>query len=465
MRLINNVIGLGVYNSMKTTNKKLGDAMNKLSTGYQINSVKDDSAGFAIAKKLERQALSTDQASRNSTDGISILETADGALTQIQEMLQRMRELAVQASNDSLTNSDKRNAQMEIESLKEEIDGISKKTDFNTINMLAGEAARMAKPVTAADAAIGNVSYISNSMPSGIFSFDVANLATQATTSTTYNSAKTASVDGKIYINSTEVEILKTDTATEIKTKIQEALNDSYLILDNSGTITSERFGTASKIEISSSNDTLMNELFGTSSISVKGTDAVLNESNTIMYGTDGVTPLTSFNNSATFDYDGNTVKISSSNGQEITLNVKSTGTGKSNLTDQGLLVLQVGTHTGMEMDIFIPKTNVETLGITYTNISNKDNASEAITEFNDAISMISETRSNIGAYINRLEFTVKTLDVASTTTQSSLSRIRDTDMAKEMSEYTKQNVLYQAANSMMAQANQIPQSVLQLLQ
>ncbi|MGL4343815.1 MAG: flagellin [Cellulosilyticaceae bacterium] len=278
MRINHNIPALNTLNQLEKGNNKTAKAMERLSSGLRINSASDDAAGLAIANKMDAQVKGLRQANRNAMDGVSLVQTTEGALNEVHAMLQRMRELSVQAANGTNSDEDREKIQQEVDELLKEIDGISSRTQFNEMGLLNG------------------------------------------------------------------------------------------------------------------------------------GKDA------------------------------GDDVKIT----------------------------LQIGANQDQTMTITIEKMNTETLALDVlmaSGVSTQDNADQAIETIDAAIEKISKQRSMLGASQNRLEHTVNNLAVSEENLTASMSRIQDADMAQEMATFTQQNVLTQAANAMLAQANQIPQQVLQLLQ
>lgn len=279
MRINHNISALQTNAHMRRTDNALDKAMERLSSGYKINKASDDAAGMAISRKMKTQIAGLERASMNCSDGISVIQTAEGALNEVSSILQRCRELAVQSANDTYSDDDRDAVQLEINQLMEEIQRISETTEFNTKTLLDG------------------------------------------------------------------------------------------------------------------------------------------------------------------------------------------------NLEGEGTLVLQAGANENQTMEVEIPRIDPETLGLwdpadpkEYIKVTDHDKADQAISLFDNAIRMVSETRAQLGAYQNRLEHTVENLDTASYNMTEAVSRIEDADMAEQMTVFTQQNVLQQAGTSMLAQANERPQTILSLL-
>lgn len=463
MKINYNMSAVVTNSQLLRTEGNLTDAMEKLSSGLRINHAKDDAAGMAISNKMNLQIDALEQASRNASDGTSVLQTTDGALDEVTSIIQRMRELAVQAASDSNTQSDKEAAQQEIESLKDEIDRVSKDTEFNTKNLLDGT---LDNRVYAK-----NVSRISTStyVDPGQYQVTVTSAATKANLNATAAAFTdlTASVGaaGTVDVNGSKVDISSTDTYEQVLEKIRSTAQIGETEA-NIGTgvdagklmLTSAAYGSKSDIDLTISNITLANALgfSETEPATVTGTDAKLD--------------LTSgFSNSATASVEGNSAVITDKNGFEFSFLIDDDYSDSSNpidfdVTDIGAMTLQIGANENQTMDVRIPQINTDTLYLDDIDVTTVNGANTAIDRLDDALSKVNSTRSSIGAYSNRLDYAVDSLDATNENMTSALSRIEDVDMAEEMSEYTQQNVLQQAAISVLTQANDMPQQVLQLL-
>ena len=356
----------------------------KLSSGYKINRAADDAAGLTISEKMRKQIKGLNRASTNAQDGVSAVQTAEGALTEVHSMLQRMNELSTQAANGTNSESDRGAIQDEISQLTTEIDRVAETTKFNETYLLKGGEETKSVQLTPHDAGLA-----------GTF----------------------------------------TDNGDGTATFKMNALNagDSVLIGGTKYTIVS----TASKVN-TSLNKVLVSSVY-------KKAEAELVKANAI-----GVT--------------GSAAKVSAFAGGSFKITA-----GKADVAKALSFNLHVGSDADMTNKINV---NIETMNSTYLGIHGlnvKDDtgmaATYAIDAIGDAISKVSEQRSSLGAVQNRLEHTIANLDNISENTTSAESRIRDTDMAKEMVEYSKNNILAQAGQAMLAQANQSTQGVLSLLQ
>lgn len=485
MRINHNISALKANNQLVKTNKSLDKSLEKLSSGFRINKAADDAAGLAISQKMKTQIAGLEQASRNASDGISIIQTAEGALNEVNSMLQRMRELSVQASNGSNTIDDRKSIQAEIDQLSQEIQRISDTTEFNTKTLLDGSIDRQSFTNNP------NVQLVSvsDTVPNKDYKIQIVTPATKAAISTTTTPATAATVDASFYssaspttqtptgtinVNGNEIEIDSDDTLDEVYQKIRDvcdSANIECVKVDDPSPATShfefstKEYGSDKYISINCDNPALATAL-GLSTVAngtkYSGTDAVV------------TTPLSSVTDSnypatATASSKGNLVTVTDSNGFEMVFDTqKVTGTNvtvTATVLDSGPMKLQIGANEGQTMEVRLPKVDPETLGISMVNICTQEGAEAAITTFDNANNMVSSIRAKLGAYQNRLEHSISNLDTTSENMTEALSRIEDVDMAKEMATYTQLNVLAQAGTSMLAQANQRPQTVLTLLQ
>lgn len=521
MRINHNISALKANNQLAKTNSALDSSLEKLSSGYRINSAADDSAGLAISEKMRTQISGLDQASRNASDGISVIQTAEGALVEVESMCQRMRELAVESANGTYTASDRVAIQSEIDQLNQEIKRISDTTEFNTMTLLDGNIDR--KSYT--NNSKVNLVSMSDTVSVGDYTLNISQDARQAvvTTSqvgiasgqTALSTIISASQAGSFNINGVSVTVEAGDTLDEVFTKIRDAgdsVGVSVFAVASNTTPTppvpvapsnsvnpelagytsiplayqthlafvSADYGSSEKVELYCDNANL-GALIGLSNQKVTQT------------GVDAKASLTStgFSSTATVSISGNKVSVSDRNSFEMVLELEP-GTANNTFTDYmyntttprasaistvtavsstvsvldaGPMDLQIGANEGQTMAVRIPKVDPSTLGIDKINIGTADGAQDAISLLDIAINNVSAIRSKLGAYQNRLEHSISNLDTTSENMTESLSRISDVDMADEMATYTQKNVLAQAGTSMLAQANQRPQTILSLLQ
>ncbi|MDF2820556.1 MAG: hypothetical protein K0R15_997 [Clostridiales bacterium] len=485
MRINHNIPALRSYNQLSKTNNALDKSLERLSSGLRINRASDDAAGLAISQKMDAQVTGLQQASRNALDGVSLIQTAEGALSEVHEMLKRIRQLSLQVSNGTYTPEDRKTAQKEVDSLMEEVDRISTDIEFNEKKLLNGEIDRRAYP----ESTKFTVKSLSDTVTPGAYKLTVIADATNAQViGKLANNGSLGLSDkigeaGNININGEEIEILATDTAAQVFDKIRDlsetigaevisvnaTLVPTTFKLDGTTSLKLDmkQFGSEFGLTINASNGNLLSRLGLDVDISgnpVKGIKIL---------GTDVKATIDStsdFSGTATVIGKGSTISIRDINGFEMKVatsvgTAATTPTTTINVLDAGPLRLQIGANEGQTMTIGIPNMSANSLGIDAVNITTVEGAQSAISYLDEAINMVSDVRAKLGAYQNRLEYTVSNLNVAAENLTESLSRIEDIDMALEMSEYTQKNVLAQAGTSMLAQANQRPQTVLQLLQ
>jgi flagellin len=370
MRINYNVSAMISNNALANNDNLLSKSLERLSSGLQINHAKDNPAGLAMAKRMNAQLEGISKASQNASDGISIIETADGTLSEIHSMLQRMNELSVKANNGTLTDEDRATIQDEVEQLSEEIERIANQTEFNSQKLLNGEFD--IKAYTDNEAV--KVSYCSDDVTVQQYKMSIDSVTRDA--------------DGNI---------------KDFQATFGDGFpKDAYVseIKDNEVTINGSE-GFEMKLDL----------------------DAV------------------------------------AKNGTDVTgdLSIDATGIGA--------MRLQIGSNEGQVLEVRIPKISLKNMGIEGLDVSTAEGATDSLSRIDDAIKYVSSVRSRLGAYQNRLESTVSTLDITNENMTSAYSRIMDVDMAEEMTSYTTYQVLSQAGTSMLAQANERPSQVLQLLQ
>ena len=440
----------------------MAKSMERLSSGLKINHAKDNPSGMAISNKMQAQIDGLNQASRNSSDGTSVLETADGALNVVTSMIQRMRELSVQAANGTNAQSEKESIQLEIDKLKEEVDRISSSTEFNTKPLLNGSLDNRVY----AD----NVSriQISEDVPSGNYEFTINSAAKQAGVSGGTIPAAIANT-GTVSINGYSVTLTAGMTREEAYTALRDAaeIGEAYLTGGESDPLEfmTTEYGSGASLTVEVDNSALAAELGLSSSASAMGVDADIT-----------LDTNTAFEKTASVKYEGNKITISDVKGFEITMMLDAgvgasndpegnNGVIKMNVTDMGPMVLQIGANEGQQMSIKIPSCDTKCLYIDTLDVTTVNGAKRALSQLDEALASVNSVRSALGAYTNRLESATASLDETSENMNSAISRISDVDMAIEMTEYTRLNVLSQTATSALSQANELPQMALQLLQ
>jgi flagellin len=454
MKINHNLSAIIANNQLLKSENRLSESVKRLSSGYKINEAADDPAGMAISQKMRTQIRGLSRASDNAMDGISVIETAEGALGEVHSILQRARELSVQAANDSYSLEDRENIQSEIDSLLEEVDRISRDTEFNKTSLLDGSLDQRGYT----DREAVKVSTYSTSVSTGQYELTVTAAAEKAEIQAGAPAAITADTKGSFLINGEGVALEEGDTADDVYTKIRDLgsqLGVDVNLVGGKMVFTSRETGSRTDISIGTNSDALTAAL-GITDTEAKGKDTQM-------------TLGSGFEKTATYTADGDYVTITDLNGfsisirtegSEITVPLKTT----IDILDVGNLVLQVGANEGQTMEVKIPCVDTDSLHLTNLNVCSSKGAGEAISRIDDAITMVSNVRGQLGAYQNRLEHAVTNLDSTEENLTSALSRIEDVDMAEEMTEYTQSSVLQQAGVSVLAQANDLPETVLQLL-
>jgi len=446
MIINHNISALNTYRQLSLNNSNASKSIEKLSSGYRINRAGDDAAGLAISEKMRAQIRGLDMASKNAQDGISLIQTAEGALNETHSILQRMRELAVQAANDTNTEVDRSELQKEIDQLSQELSRIGATTEFNTKKILDGTF----KGILHIGANQGQNLEIKIADMRGA-ALGMAGKAS-VEVSGTYIAA-----GGDLTANSIDVgeyEVVKANDGT----------NTFYQLVDKNGNVVAD----------SKEDSDLTNGITFTG----KGAGSASGATKETLTFT---TLVTSGKVTITKDATNNIVATGASKmdnkglqAGEYSIKELMTGgttTGYELLDGNGNVVATADTSKKFKIE------NAEVLDLsaaTFLNgakitiggidISTQEAADAAITEIQKAIETVSTERARLGAYQNRLEHTINNLGASSENLSAAESRIRDVDMAKEMMEFTKNSILQQAAQAMLAQANQMPQGVLQLL-
>ena len=452
-----NMQAMNANRMLNITTNAQSKSTEKLSSGYRINRAADDAAGLTISEKMRKQIRGLDQASTNAQDGVSAVQTAEGALTEVHSMLQRMNELAVQASNGTNSkDSDRKAIQDEIDQLNTEIDRVSETTKFNEIYLLKGDSQGSTKNVYMKGHDAGLKGTLTDSAKSATFVMDDLKAGDKVT------------IAGKEYsIGSTK---------DDAKASYAAAGDGEKVTID--GTEYTVTTGTE---------DTTANKL------KVTSLDAKVKDGSVVSYKTSTLTVMTDADNNGIDDDDSSVI---SKNAAETKIQAELVAANNIGTVDQAATVakaaangkttytitkgyatvadtLSFNLHVGADADmtnkitVDVDTMNTANLGIKGLNVTDASGtaATYAIDAISDAIAKVSSQRSSLGAVQNRLEHTINNLDNVSENTTSAESRIRDTDMAEEMVNYSKNNILAQAGQSMLAQANQSTQGVLSLLQ
>lgn len=376
MKIHSNLSAIRANNALSINEKKLTVSIERLSSGYKINHAKDNPAGLAISRKMNLQIRGLSNSTQSAGDGISVVETAEGALAEVQDILQRMNELAVKGSNGIITDNDREAIQAEVLQLQNEITRIAEDTDFNGGTLLNGN-------------------------------YDLKGYS-------------------------------ENNPNIKVKYYSDEVMTGKYNI---------------SSLAISWDTDGNLNPV----------------DASDITFGT-GERP---FPNNCIFSVNQDMLTIKDTEGFEMKLQFDRGYTGFAatdpatvlDITGMGGMKIQIGASEGQELDIRIPAINLKMMDINDLDFSTQDSCKEAIDKIGGAIDYVSAARSRLGAYQNRLEHATSSLEATVENMTAAYSRLMDVDMATEMTEYTKNQVLTQAGTTMLAQANERPSQVLQLLQ
>lgn len=402
-----NIPALNTLNRLNFNQKKSTNSMEKLASGLRINKAGDDAAGLAISEKMRGQIRGLNMAGKNIQDGISLIQTAEGAMNEIHSLLQRGRELSVQSANDTNTPIDRLQIQKEIDSITSEITDIGNKTEFNTQKLLDGSLGFQKNPSTP-QSSFAASGFLSDSftVADGWVNFGYDSVYT---VKGKLNSGEQVVDDKANGLHTTLIVEVSYNSGIPESITLKTYVNSEIIVQYHPDTIISYNGFT---IDVS-------NDSFGPNTT----------------YKSRALIALTPGNNDAPINND-----IDNS------------------------LILQTGANSGQNIKLEIPDIRSAAIGIDTVSVLNNSLSQEAITAFNKAINKISSERGKLGAYQNRLEHTYNNVMNTSENLQSSESRIRDTPIAKEMMEFTKNNILIQASQAMLAQANQKTEGVLQLL-
>jgi len=562
MIINHNLQAMNTHRQLGVVGNYQAKSMEKLSSGYRINRAGDDAAGLAISEKMRGQIRGLSQASRNAQDGISLIQTAEGALNETHSILQRMRELAVQAASDTNTSDDRAKIQSEIDQLTSEINRIGNTTEFNTMKLLDGSRSITSRTTTSTVRTIAVSGSFTASYAEGV-------VGTSMTDNNVFDGNEIEILAGGDVANniigtahSTVITVTLASSGDSFTVEIQSTSDSGFVftstdtlaftegsdfVYNNNGvsfTIGSENFdkfetaGT-SNVEITVSNTealsagltvqtandwttntggitmtsgisvTLANNAalegareivvdVSTGGYTVSVFDAAASVGNTIIVDTFVFTAGWTDTVSATYDNHGINftlvgVTAGSTGSAQISFDLDTTTTTAGTAVTDNSLTFQIGANENQSMNLSLEDMRAVTLGISSASagvdgeagfrataavtdgtdaatseyaldVTSFEAAKAAITSIDNALETVSEERAKLGSVQNRLEHTIANLDTSAENLQSSESRIRDVDMAKEMMEYTKNNILMQAAQSMLAQANQAPQGVLSLL-
>lgn len=418
MRINTNTAAMNTYSNLTSANASKSNSLAKLSSGLRINKAGDDAAGLAISEKMKNQVSGMTQASRNAQDGISLIQTAEGALSETHSILNRMRDLTVQAANGTNTDDDKAAIQAELTSLTAEVDRIAGDTEFNTKGLL--NASTVTDSSLKGDVKTGmDKAYedIIKEAPTNIEDYNKLDSVQIKNVVNKYNENNNIALTG----------VLTTDTADKAAVKINtEDLAASY----------NKLYGSS----VEGGTDVAKTDVLATVNALIEDAEAGTPTATT------GASKLKIKNLQKEFDSSNNITAndISETHSQEFSF--------------------QIGANAGEKISIEMENMSAKGLGLSDINVVNGD-TDDILGKLDKAISSVSSQRANLGAVQNRLDHTVSNLATTKENLSEANSRITDVDMAEEMMSFTKSNILSQASTSMLAQANQMPQSVLSLLQ
>lgn len=509
MTVINtNVKSLQAQNAISINNRSLSTAMQQLSTGNRINSSKDDAAGMAISDKMTAQIRGLNQAIRNANDGIGLLQTAEGAMVEITNMMQRMRELAIQSANDTNAQDDRNYLDLEFQQLKQEINRITKNTQWNGMNILdqtePASGQRNGEFTFQVGANNGDAHKITHTLDKLAFGDLTSTSATVITgDSTTVNEVQSitftgpATADGTLVVAGVSVGVEDTDTAAQIASKVVAALNSDNSFSFSGKTATIDP--TDTEVVLITFTEADGNAALLTATGAPAGATATFAEETAFVAGTSGIKESTVIFGTGLVE--GSVVTLTANNKQfQYTVTAddvaKTKASGSPPSIDAvvaesifkklggSLLPANDGEFSGLKVtysanenrmvlvgeanqsyETFIKVTDGKLATIEALNITSQSNSDSALAGLDKAMIKVNEARAEIGAVINRLNYAADNLANVSMNTSESRSRILDTDYAKTSAELARTQIISQAATAMLAQANQQPQAVLQLLQ
>lgn len=383
---------------LSQSEEALSSSTERLSSGYKINRAKDNPAGIAIAKRMNSQIRGVAAANQSASDGISVIEIAEGALTEVHDMLQRMNELSIKSANGTMSENDRRTVQEEVDALRDEIARIAETTEFNGSTLLDGTYDLKGYVEKYDDASVFDTSCVrvesySDEAKAGFYDIEFAASISQTSGELVISKLNILNNRDKAQMHGEEVEIQIVENLVVPKE-------------DDNGRIT-----------VTADNGFSLTLQFDMEALKQAGGGAALTDRFSI------------------------------------------------DLTGYGAMTMQIGANEGQTLDIRIPTVSARSLGIDDLDVMTQDSAKESIDKVAEAIDEVSAIRSRLGAYQNRLEHTISSLDITEENMDTAYSRIMDVDMAEEMTQYTQQQVLSQAGTSILAQANERPSQILQLLQ
>ena len=523
MRIQHNIMAMNAYRNYTNNTSALAKNLEKLSSGYKINRAGDDAAGLAISEKMRAQITGLKTAQKNAKDGISLVQTAEGALTEVHDMLNRMVDLADQSANGTYDDeTDRANLQKEFDALRSEIDRIADSTNFNGIKLLDGSlsgggggsatVSNISTTLDTSPVAATAGSYATTALTGGAkdgekMSFSVAlnngqsvNIELTVKKDDTGNTGKLVDAKGNEYgsVANAVTGVTATEAGKAVAAALKDsAVGDSFKVSDAAGVITlTNRVKGAGAPQVTvfgeDNNGTAADQSGATLTKGVDAKTKALNSSVTAFTGANlddavftingqkfvlaadttnadklskDITLLVGANLGAADAHiiSQKTGMTVTADGTDLVFASKTTSTASSGSG----LTLQIGdtAEDFNQLTVSVNDMHTSALGISGISIANQSSAKSAVDTIKTAINSVSSTRGGLGALQNRLDHTINNLSVMQENIQDAEASIRDVDVAEEMMAYTKNNILVQSAQAMLAQANQIPQGVLQLLQ
>ena len=461
-------------NQLLGIEERLSASIERLSSGLKINRASDNPSGMAISNKMKAQIDALDQAEANAADGISVVQIADGALNEVSSILQRIRELSVQAANGINSFNDRQSMQDEVDELVKEVDRISADTEYNTKKLLDGSSNVRVYGEN------GSRYQVSEAVDAKVYSLNVESVATQATVALDYEAPQ---ADGMISINGVGAQITSGMTREEYLQTVRNAAMEAGCSVEMSEDgskmlILSDYYGYDEEISVSITEElAVASGAAGHEDSIYKAEEKVYQIDTT---GKDAVVTIptqleaSGFSTTTTVECNGNRVVVTDNDGFSIDFLLDAefkpvadavNGNFEIDVTDIGSLTIQVGANEYQTMDVRIDEISAYTLYLDTIDVAIEKGADRAMGTLDEAIAKVSAARSRIGAFQNRLEYAETSLESSVENITAAYSGLLDTDMAEEMSEYTQQNILNQAAISVLSQANELPQQILSMLQ
>jgi flagellin len=515
MRINHNISALNAWRSLDQVNTSMGKTLEKLSSGLRINRAGDDAAGLAISEKMRGQIKGLDMAVKNAQDAISLIQTAEGALTETHSILQRMRELADQAASDTNTNVDREQIQAELDQLREEIDRIARTTEFNTMKLLDGKIESFRSKADFKVVTGGNfdLQVVQKGSLASVALFNKDNLTINTAAANNSIKFNIGAASFNVKLTNTTIKLSYGNTVYSIDCTLSDNsigisksldldnLKFDFILSDvdeNEGATSVKAELQSIKVSIAKKDEFEFNDVkegsyvvevgqfigSGTSPLDVrinyfneeglkdqlifdfeKGTGVIADFK---IKATATSILLSPENKGIIFKWDTSVYDINSFGGAQPMEEVIDSGVvrAEERWYEDTSLIFQIGANEGQNMVAGLDDMRAAALGLTNDSlkVTDQNSAERTIMVIDAAIHKVSSARAKIGAVQNRLEHTISNLGVAAENLTAAESRIRDADMAKEIMEFTKQQILLQSANAMLAQSNMIPQNVLQLL-